>query len=35
MSTLQGYRFDKNDKLGLKISYANDPKDLKDRKRKR
>jgi len=23
MSTLQGYRFDKSDKVGLKISYAN------------
>ena len=23
MNTLQGYRFDKHDKIGLKISYAN------------
>jgi hypothetical protein len=35
MSTLQGYRFDKNDKMGLKISYANDPKELKDKRRRR
>lgn len=35
MTTLQGYRFDKNDKVGLKISYANDPKELKDKKRKK
>jgi len=29
MNTLQGYRFDKHDKIGLKISYANESRDDK------
>jgi hypothetical protein len=29
MNTLQGYRFDKHDKIGLKISYANESRDEK------
>jgi hypothetical protein len=35
MNTLQGYRFDKHDKVGLKISYANESKDVtRDKKRR-
>jgi outer membrane receptor for ferrienterochelin and colicin len=35
MTTLQGYRFDKHDKVGLKISYANESKDTtRDKKRR-
>lgn len=29
LNTLQGYRFDKHDKTGLKISYANESRDEK------
>lgn len=29
LNTLQGYRFDKHDKVGLKISYANESRDDK------
>lgn len=29
METLQNYRFDKNDRNGLKITFANDPKPIK------
>ena len=32
MNTLQGYRFDKHDKIGLKISYANESRDDKHHK---
>jgi hypothetical protein len=36
MNTLQGYRFDKHDKVGLKISYANESKDNnRDNKKRR
>ena len=32
--SLKGYRFDKSDKMGLKISFATNPKDnLKEKKR--
>ncbi|CAD8210706.1 unnamed protein product (macronuclear) [Paramecium tetraurelia] len=33
MQTLQGYRFDKNDKTGLKIYFANNPKQEKQNKK--
>ncbi|KAM3128926.1 hypothetical protein pb186bvf_018983 [Paramecium bursaria] len=33
MQTIQGYHFDKSDKVGLKISFANNPKDRQDKKK--
>ena len=35
MHTLQGYRFDKYDKAGLKISFANESKEMRDKRKKR